>query len=167
MVKYYITDSFRQFAKALKARARVPCVSSCLTCLLPQVLFASRTSCSSCSRTSRAPCSLCSKCSHASHASRSSFSRASRASFPTYCRVSRALAPYMSLVTLALRPSFQYHLSCSCFPMLHVTFSYLFPTRELSLRNLLHLIKIISRYHFEVTVSINQQYDVFELYLEK
>ena len=43
--------------------------------------------------------------------------------------VSRPLMPYMPLVPGALCSSCQNHLSCFCFSMLHVNFSYLSPTR--------------------------------------
>ena len=60
-----------------------------------------------------------------------------------------------------------YHFFCSCFPMLHVALSYLFPTCELFQEFTSTKIKIMCRQYFEVTVNINQQYNVFELYLDK
>ena len=61
-----------------------------------------------------------------SHVSRTSCVCALSALLPHL--TSPAFVPYVPLVLVSFM--YQYHLFYSCFPMLHVTFSYLFSTRQ-------------------------------------
>ena len=90
-------------AKLRVLRALVPFVPRTLRALVPHVPRNLRALVSHVSLTS---CALCSNCS----------------------LTSPAFVPYVPLVLVSFM--YQYHFFYSCFPMLHVTFSYLFHTRQ-------------------------------------
>ena len=121
---------------SLVLHALVSYVLSCLTCLVPYMLSC-HTCHFTCSRASRISCLMRLVLCLLSYLTCSCALSATRTS---------CLESFMC----------QYHLFCSCFPMLQSFFGK-FTTV---------IIKIICRYYFEVMVNINQQYDVLELYLK-